>query len=297
MKTLTHWTGAVRAAPLVALATLASGSSAVAQSEADLPTGVRMHVEVRGPVDAPALVLLHGYSDSGFSFGRILPLLPADRRIIVPDLRGHGRSSQPPAGYGMDTLASDVLALLDALHVESAVVLGHSMGSFVAQRVAILAPERVEALVLVGSAPSIHGLAGLDEFREAVDALAEPVQEEFVRAFQESTIVRPVPPEFMDGVVAESLRLPARVWRELLMGMIEAPVVAPGEIRARTLVLWGTEDGVFGGREQQDRLLELIPGARLKAYEGVGHAPHWEVPRRFATELAAFLGEGDLPGS
>lgn len=296
MKTLTRRTGGVRAASLVALATLVPMSSAVAQTEMELPTGVRMHVEVRGPVDAPALVLLHGYSDSGFSFSRILPLLPADRRIIVPDLRGHGRSSQPPGGYGMDVLATDVLALLDALDVESAVVLGHSMGSLVAQRIAALAPERVEALVLVGSAPSIHGLAGLGEFRAAVDGLAEPVQEEFVRAFQESTIVRPVPPEFMDGVVAESLRLPARVWRELLKGMIEAPVVAPGEIRTRTLMLWGAEDGVFG-REQQDRLLELIPGARLRVYEGVGHAPHWEDRRRFATELAAFLDGRDLSGS
>lgn len=296
MNTLTRRTAGVRAAALVALATMVPVSSAVAQSDAELPTGVRMHFEVRGPVDAPALVLLHGYSDSGFSFSRILPLLPADRRIIVPDLRGHGRSSQPPAGYGMDTLAHDVLALLDALDVESAVVLGHSMGSLVAQRFAVLAPERVEALVLVGSAPSIHGLAGLDEFRAAVDALAEPVEEEFVRAFQESTIVRPVPPEFMDGVVAESLRLPARVWRDLLAGMIEAPVAAPGEIRARTLVLWGDEDGVFG-RDQQTRLLELIPGSRLRVYEGIGHAPHWEDPRRFATELVAFLGGRESPGS
>lgn len=296
MEKLTCRTAGVRVASFVALATLVPGSSAIAQTDVELPTGVRMHVEARGPVDAPALVLLHGYSDSGFSFSRIMPLLPADRRIIVPDLRGHGRSSQPPADYGMDVLASDVLALLDVLDVESAVVLGHSMGSLVAQRIASLAPERVEALVLVGSAPSIHGLAGLEEFRVAVDALVEPVHEEFVRAFQESTIVRPVPPEFMDRVVAESLRLPARVWRELLMGMVEAPVVAPGEIRARTLVLWGTEDGVFG-RDQQDRLLELIPGARLRAFDGVGHAPHWEVPRRSAAELAAFLDGGDPAGS
>lgn len=295
MKTRTRRTAGARAAALVAVATLTPMSSAVAQAEVDLSTDVRMHVEVLGPVDAPALVLLHGYSDSGFSFSRILPLLPADRRIIVPDLRGHGGSSRPPGSYGMDTLASDVLALLDALHVESAVVLGHSMGSLVAQRIATLAPDRVEALVLVGSAPSIHGLAGLDEFRAAVDALGEPVPEEFVRAFQESTIVRPVPLEFMDGVVAESLRLPARVWYELLVGMIEAPVVAPGEIRARTLILWGTEDGVFG-RDQQARLLELIPGARLRVVEGVGHAPHWEDPPRFAAELTGFLDGGDPPG-
>lgn len=297
MKTLTRRAAGARAASLAAAATLVSVSSAVAQTTfVDLPTDVHLQVEVRGPVDAPALVLLHGYSDSGFSFSRILPLLPSDRRIIVPDLRGHGGSSRPAVGYGMDTLATDVLGLLDALQVESAVVLGHSMGSLVAQRIATLAPERVEALVLVGSAPSIHGLAGLDEFRATVDALADPVPEEFVRGFQESTIVRPVPPEFMDGVVAESLRLPARVWRELLNGMIEAPVVAPGEIRARTLIVWGSDDGVFG-RDQQSRLLALIPRSRLSVYEGVGHAPHWEDPPRFAAELAGFLDGDELPGT
>lgn len=283
----------IRAVSFVALATMFQASSAIAQTEVDLSTDVRMHFVSRGPADGPALVLLHGYSDSGFSFSRILPLLPADRRIIVPDLRGHGRSSQPPGGYGMDDLATDVLALLDVLDVESAVVLGHSMGSFVAQRMAALAPERVEGLVLVGSAPSIRGLAGLDEFRGAVDGLADPVPETFVRAFQESTVAGPLPAEFMDAVVAESMRLPAGIWQQLLQGMLETPAVAAGEITAPTIVQWGAEDGVFGGRAQQDRLLELIPGARLTVYEGVGHAPHWEDPERFAADLAAFLDGGD----
>lgn len=296
MRILTHRTARVRVASFFALATLFPASSAVAQTEVDLPTGVRISFESSGPEGGPALVLLHGYSDSGFSFSRIVPLLPPDRRIIVPDLRGHGRSSRPPAGYGIDDLATDVLALLDALHVESAVVLGHSMGSLVAQRIAAVAPERVEALVLVGSAPSIRGVAGLDEFRGAVDGLTDPVQEEFVRAFQESTIARPVPAEFMDVIVAESLRLPARVWRQLFDGMLEAPDVAAGRIAARTLLLWGAEDGVFG-REQQTRLLELIPGARLHVYEGVGHAPHWENPEDFSADLVAFLREGESPAS
>lgn len=72
--------------------------------------------------------------------------------------------------------------------------------------------------------------------------------------------------------------------------------MVPGEVRVRTLILWGTEDGVFG-RDQQARLLELIPGARLSVYEGVGHAPHWEDPPRFAAELAGFLEGGEPPGT
>lgn len=280
----------------VVLTTSSLVSSANAQSEVDLPTGVRMHFVEQGPANGPALVLLHGYSDSGFSFSRVAPLLSTDRRIIVPDLRGHGRSSRPAAGYAMDDLAGDVVALLDVLAIEKAVVAGHSMGSQVAQRIAAGFPERVEALVLVGSAPSIHGLPGLDEFRAAVDGLSDPVPEEFARGFQESTVARPLPTAFMDGVVAESLRLPARVWQQQLAGMLETRAVGTGEVSVPTLIQWGAKDGVFG-RDQQDELLALFPGARLIVYGAVGHAPHWEIPELFVVDLETFLNELNTPGA
>jgi len=273
---------------LVVLATSLPVSSSIAQTEIDLPTGVRMHFVEQGPADGSTLVLLHGYSDSGFSFSRVAPALSTARRVIVPDLRGHGRSSRPVAGYTMDDLAADVVALLDVLGVETAVVVGHSMGSLVAQRIAASFPGRVEALVLVGSAPSIHDLPGLDEFRAEIDGLTDPVPEGFVRSFQESTVALPIPAEFMDGVVAESLRLPARVWQQLLAGMLATGPVRAGEVRVPTLLQWGAEDGVFS-RDQQDELLALFPGARLIVYDAVGHAPHWESPETFAVDLEAFL--------
>lgn len=263
-------------------------ATAATAATANLDTGVRMHYETHGPADGPVVVLLHGYSDSGFSFSRVVPLLPRDWRIVVPDLRGHGRSSRPEAGYGMDELATDVLALLDTMGIESATVVGHSMGTLVAQRIAATAADRVEALVLVGGTSSIHRLPGLDEVRASVDALADPVPETFVRGFQESTLARDVPPAFMDRVVAESRRLPARVWRQVLRGMLEAPVVAPGELTAPTLLQWGSEDALFG-RAAQEELLARLPSAGLRVYEGVGHAPHWEVPAAFAADLSAFV--------
>jgi pimeloyl-ACP methyl ester carboxylesterase len=260
----------------------------------DLPTGVRMHYIAQGAPEGRALILLHGYTDSGVSFRRVLPLLPEELRVIVPDLRGHGRSSRPDAEYSMNVMSRDVAALMDALGVHSATVVGHSMGSFVAQQLAAEAPARVEGMVLVGAALSIHALPGLDEFRASVRGLEDPVPEEFVRSFQESTVLRPVPAAFMDAVVAESMQLPARVWAAVLEGMIASPQMDSSGRKTRTLLVSGVDDPFFGP-EQQERLLHSFDRVRLIAFPGVGHAPHWEEPERFARDLLAFLA-GDGPG-
>ena len=116
--------------------------------EIRLYTGVRLRYACVGPRRGRPLLLLHGYPDSWFSFSRILGLVPPDWQLIIPDQRGHGNSERPPGGYTPEQLALDAIALLDALGIESASVVGHSMGSFVAQRIAILAPQRTNITVL-----------------------------------------------------------------------------------------------------------------------------------------------------
>ena len=74
--------------------------------DAHLPSGVRLHCVQQGPPTAPAVLMLHGYTDSWYSFSRVLPLLPPDLRFIVPDQRGHGSSDKPLSGYGMNEFAT-----------------------------------------------------------------------------------------------------------------------------------------------------------------------------------------------
>jgi len=96
------------------------------------------------------LALLHGFPLSGAIWHQQQQL--SDRyRVIVPDLRGHGRSPAPSGVYEMDLLARDVLAMLDALHIMKAAIVGHSMGGYVALAAWKLAPERFLALGLVAS--------------------------------------------------------------------------------------------------------------------------------------------------
>lgn len=257
-------------------------------AEVRLASGVRLRYAEQGPRDGRALLLLHGYSDSWFSFARVLPLLPRGWRVIAPDQRGHGDSDRPEAEiYRIEDFARDGWALLDALGVEGATVAGHSMGSFIAQRMAALAPSRTRRLALVGSATTLRNDV-VREFQTAVEALRDPVDEAFVREFQAGTIRRAVPPEFLESVVSESGKLPARVWKAVMRGFLaEDADTDLSQVRAETLIVWGGHDAVFS-REEQEKLARGLANNLRLIYTDVGHAPHWEVPEEFVRDLLAF---------
>jgi pimeloyl-ACP methyl ester carboxylesterase len=250
-----------------------------------LSNGITLHYAHQGPKTGPAVLMLHGFTDSWFSFSRVLPLLPAELRVIAPDQRGHGDSERPPLGYGTTDLAQDVIRLMDALDVPKAVLVGHSMGSFVARKVYELAPHRVSRLVLVGAGPGFdNGVVAA--LCEAVNALTDPVDETFVREFQMSTVYAPVPEAFMEAVIANSRRMPARVWKAALAGMI-GDEVKLSQPQVRTLVLGGRHDAVFSSTEQMV-LARQFPRGELHLVDGVGHSLHWEMPRTFVNALIRF---------
>lgn len=116
-----------------------------------LPTGVRLHYAEQGDPAAQPLILLHGYSDSWFSYSGVLTGLARNYHVYALDQRGHGDSDRPATGDAMADLAADVIAFMDVKGIERATIVGHSMGSFVARQVVAAAPERVARLVLVPS--------------------------------------------------------------------------------------------------------------------------------------------------
>jgi pimeloyl-ACP methyl ester carboxylesterase len=259
-------------------------------SDLELETGVRLRYAERGDPAGHPVIMLHGYTDSWFSFSGVLPHFDADFRIYLPDQRGHGDSERPEGAYTTPEFAADVVALMDAKGLERATVVGHSMGSFVAQQVALMAPHRVERLVLIGSATTIRNEATL-ELQRSLETLTDPVPAQFARDFQESTVYRSLPEGFMDRAVAESLKLPARVWRAVLGGLLAGDCRDRlGEIRTPALILWGERDSFFS-RAEQDALAAGLPNARLKVYPGTGHALHWEQPAQFARDLGQFLAQ------
>jgi non-heme chloroperoxidase len=254
----------------------------------DLPGRVRLDVGLHGDADGIPVIALHGVSDSRHSFDRLVPYLPPSLRLIAPSQRGHGDSERPSTGYRPADFAGDVLALMDRLDLERAVVLGHSMGSVNALRFAADHGERLLGLVLVGAAPALGADPGLVEFwQQHVAVLTDPVDAGFVREFQMSCIAQTVPDDFIDLAVAESLKLPAHAWRAAFDGFMREDLRPRlPSIDARTMIVWGRHDAVCRYEAQQSLL--AIPRARLSIYEASGHTPHWEEPQRFAHELAAF---------
>ncbi|HEY8460587.1 MAG TPA: alpha/beta fold hydrolase [Blastocatellia bacterium] len=279
---------------LVALGTAPRGaeSSDLRFADARLTTGVRLRYAEWGDPAGHPLILLHGYTDSWFSFSRALPHFDPSWRVYILDQRGHGNSERPAGGYAFSDFAADVIAFMDAKKIERATLVGHSMGSFIAQGVALAAPERVERLVLVGSATTVRNDA-VTEFRRAVEKLDDPVPDEFAREFQVSAVHHIAPNEFMDRVVEESMKVPSRVWKAVMAGMLAGDYKSRlGQIQAPTLIVWGDRDAFFS-RAEQDSLAAALPNAVLKVYPETGHCPNWERPEQFAQDLKDFISRAE----
>ena len=216
----------------------------------------------------------------------MIEALAPGRRAIAIDLRGHGDSDKPECGYTMADFAHDLLLFIDALGLDKTSLVGHSMGSFIAQTFAAGHPGRVDRLVLISSAPSSAGNAATLAIKPLIDALQDPLGREFISDFQATA--NPIPEDFQDMIISETMKVPARVWRSAFSGLLQAdqrPIL--GAITAPTLIMWGNQDTLFTRRDQQE-LLSLIPDSRLMEFPA-GHALHWERPKEVAAALEAFL--------
>lgn len=99
--------------------------------------------------DGGPVLALHGLASSGHWYRRLAPYLAADYRVVAPDQRGHGATTQAPSGYDWQTLAEDAVRLLDHLEIQQAAVLGHSWGGHVSSNLAMRFPDRVSRLVMI----------------------------------------------------------------------------------------------------------------------------------------------------
>jgi pimeloyl-ACP methyl ester carboxylesterase len=141
---------------LGALVALAMALPAVAQVHPfpasfqvrDIPAGdATIHVRVGGK--GPAVVLLHGFGDTGDMWAPLAADLARDHTVVVPDLRGMGLSSQPPGGYDKRTQAADIRSVLTTLGIDRAVIVGHDIGTMVAYAYAVRYPDKTVKLVVM----------------------------------------------------------------------------------------------------------------------------------------------------
>jgi pimeloyl-ACP methyl ester carboxylesterase len=259
---------------------------------AHLPTGIDMYYESHGQGE-PLVMLPSTAFPSDVWLPEQVPGLSKDLRLILPDLRGIGRSTKAGGAYTIEQLAIDVMALLDHLDVRAAHVLGHSMGGRVALEMALDWPERVKSLIMAASGsgpagrPGPEALPGLS-FRFA-SGLGEKGFDEYVRhEIVDSPVYftdayRAAHPDRVQAFFDQHLwphhaRLPEYVRLVLARQHWEA-THRLGDVKVPTLVIVGNYDTGGSDHVMQAKLMaDRIPGAQHRILEGQSHGFFWEDP-------------------
>jgi pimeloyl-ACP methyl ester carboxylesterase len=262
-----------------------------------LPDGETLAYIDTGAPSGPAVVLIHGYTDNARDWVPLLPYVSKRFRLILVDLRGHGQSSKPECCYTRLDFAYDIKLLLDALGVRKADIVGHSLGSIIAQTFAEFWPDRTSHAVLIastgGSPPDRAQKPKQFDFAAEILKLKEPIEPDspFMIAWWDSPT--PVDPDFIRRQRKDAAGIPLRVWLAVLDQGLPGNAYSDLQrtlprLKAPTLLIWGSKDPIMEEDVRQS-LRDALPGAKVKIFDGLGHNPFWEDPRGVAGVINEFL--------
>ncbi len=233
-----------------------------------LPNGESLAYIDRGERSGPAVVLIHGYTDNARDW------------------------------YTRLDFAYDIKLLLDALGVQKADIVGHSLGSIITQTFAEYWPERTAHVVLIsstgGSPPDRPKKPPQFDFAAEIRKLKEPIEADspFMIAWWDSPT--PVDPDFIRRQRKDAAGIPLRVWLAVLDQALPANNIygdlqnSLPRLKAPTLLIWGSKDPIMEEDVRQS-LRDALPNAKVKIFDGLGHNPFWEDPRSVAEVINAFL--------
>jgi pimeloyl-ACP methyl ester carboxylesterase len=254
----------------------------------------------------PAVVLLHGIGDSSESWVEVMADLARDHSVVAPDLLGHGGSDKPRADYSVAAYANGMRDLLTVLGIESATVVGHSLGGGIAAQMAYQHPALCDRLVLVASGGAGQEVTPI--LRLAAAPLAEvflaparwPVARPLVRAAlsalamanndlaRDRRHVDRVLGGLPDGDAHLAFTRTLRSvvdWRGQVVTLLDRCYLTEG---VPALIVWGDRDGVIPVSHAH-RAHAAMPGSRLDVFPGAGHFPHHDDHERFVDALRAFI--------
>lgn len=250
-------------------------------------SGFALHVESHG--SGEPLILLHGLGASGRDWEYQIPVLAQHFQVIVPDLRGFGRS--PRVGpYRIEAHAAEVLALADHLQLPRFALVGHSMGGAIAQQLTLDAPGRVSQLVLANTSPSFRPRSlrehGMLLFRLAVVSLLGPAA--LASIVNRQMFPHPEQQALRDRVTARNAGNDPQIYREAIFALARWSVLERlGELQLPTLVIAAEHDYFSTALLHEYRRLPDCAGVHL--IEGARHALPLERPDAFNAPLLRFL--------
>jgi pimeloyl-ACP methyl ester carboxylesterase len=270
---------------------------------------IKVHVAEAGAGDP--LVLVHGWPEHWFMWHKVMPALAERYRLIVPDLRGFGWTDAPGHGYDKETLAADLLALLDALDLDRVRLMGHDWGGWASFLLCLRHPERVERYVALNIPPPMSEIPRRErlglwrlayQVPLALPGIGSMGLKRSPRMLKEGLRRASIDPgTFTDTALdsyAAKLQEPARaaassqVYRSFLTQ--DAVAVLRGRyssmrLTTPTLLIFGTEDVVIS-RRMIDRRHENADNLRVELVEGCGHFIAEEQPGTVVRHALEFLG-------
>ena len=271
--------------------------------------GISLHTRQAGPEDGPLVVLLHGFPEFWYGWHRqIKPLADAGYRVIVPDQRGYNRSDKPDGvdSYHIETLAADVVGLLDAADRETAAVAGHDWGAAVAWWLALSYPERIESLTAVNVPhPTVMETTlrnSLSQLRKSwyMFAFQLPALPEAISTANNCRVLRRgLTNSSRPGTFsATDLERYRAAWQQpdALTAMINwyramgryRPQPPRQQVSVPTLVMWGQQDD-FLASTMADESLDYCDDAELVSFPSATHWVLHEEPEETADALLAHL--------
>jgi 2-succinyl-6-hydroxy-2,4-cyclohexadiene-1-carboxylate synthase len=235
---------------------------------------------------SPALVFLHGFTNSGDSWRGVISRLPTSYRAVAPDIRGHASASAVEPVTLQAVL--DDLARVDC---ERFTLVGYSQGGRIALHGALALPKRVQRLVLIGASPGIADPGEREARRLADERLAARIEASTIEAFAAQWALTPILSDVdaavAAGAHADRLRSTpaglAAALRGLGSGVLPSLWERLGEVKAPVTLIVGERDTKFQATAAQ--MAARLPDATVVTVSGAGHAVHLERPDAVAAEL------------
>ena len=285
-----------------------------------LPTGITLNVQLGGPEDEEAIILLHGFPESHRTWRGVAPDLARDFHVVAPDQRGFGASDKPDGveSYRTDLILEDLIALADALGLRRFTLVGHDWGGAVAWLAALRHPDRLSRLVIVNAPhPLVFQRSLFDDpaqraASQYISAFRNPVMEKgieamgletfFTKTFASHADISLLSDEerqaYLDDWGAPGAMTAMLNWyraSEIVVPQIGEQARAPAwtgapfpKIKVPTLVLWAMRDTALLP-VQLDGLDELVDELRIVTIPDAGHFVPWEQPKPIVAAIRDFM--------